>query len=77
MICTKSICVTLRIHLRVLLYKWKGISDLKQETEIHILEKGLRFLPTPSRITESHLMKDINEFAQKIIFNKTYFQNVK
>ena len=30
------------------------------ETEIHILEKGLGFAPTPNRINESDLKRDFN-----------------
>ena len=34
-----------------------------KETEIHVLEKGLGFAPTPTRINESDLKRDFNEFS--------------
>ena len=36
------------------------------ETEIHDLEKGLGFAPTPSKINETDLRADFNELARKI-----------
>ena len=44
------------------------------ETEIHILEKGLGFAPTPTRINESDLKRDFNELSQKMRC-KWYFRN--
>ena len=36
------------------------------ETEIRVLEKGLGFAPTPTKINETDLRADFNEFARKI-----------
>ena len=36
------------------------------ETEIRVLEKGLGFAPTPTRIIESDLERDLNEFSRKM-----------
>ena len=36
------------------------------ETEILVLEKGLGFAPTPTRINKSDLKRDFNEFSQKM-----------
>ena len=36
------------------------------ETEIHVLEKGLGFTPTPTKINETDLRADFNEFARKM-----------
>ena len=44
------------------------------ETEIHDLEKGLGFAPTPTRINESDLKRDFNEFSRKMRC-KWYFRN--
>ena len=44
------------------------------ETEIHALEKGLVFAPTPTKINETDLRADFNEFARKI-WCKWFFRN--
>ena len=36
------------------------------ETEIRVLEKGLGFAPTLTRISESDLKIDLNEFSRKM-----------
>ena len=36
------------------------------ETEICVLEKGLRFAPTPTRINEIDLKRNFNEFSRKM-----------
>ena len=36
------------------------------ETEICVLEKGLGFTPTPTKINETDLKADFNEFARKM-----------
>ena len=36
------------------------------EIDIRVLEKGLGFAPTPTRINESDLKRDFNEFSQKM-----------
>ena len=36
------------------------------ETEIRVLEKGLGFAPTPTKINETDLRADFNEFARKM-----------
>ena len=43
------------------------------ETEIRVLEKGLGFAPTPTRINESEL-RDFNEFFRKMRCI-SYFRN--
>ena len=49
---------------------WKVLT----ETEIRVLEKGLGFAPTPTRINESDLKRDFNEFSRKMRC-KWYFRN--
>ena len=44
------------------------------ETEIRVLEKDLGFAPTPTRINESDLKRDFNEFSRKMRC-KWYFRN--
>ena len=44
------------------------------EIEIRVLEKGLGFAPTPTRINESDLKRDFNEFSRKMKC-KWYFRN--
>ena len=44
------------------------------ETEIRVLEKGLGFAPTPTRINDSDLKRDFNEFSRKMRC-KWYFRN--
>ena len=44
------------------------------ETEIRVLEKGLGFAPTPTKINESDLKRDFNEFSRKMRC-KWYFRN--
>ena len=44
------------------------------ETEIRVLEKGLGFAPIPTRINESELKRDFNEFFRKMRC-KRYFRN--
>ena len=44
------------------------------ETEIRVLEKGLGFAPTPTKINETDLRADFNEFARKIRC-KQFFRN--
>ena len=44
------------------------------ETEILVLEKGLGFAPTHTRINESDLKRDFNEFSRKMRC-KWYFKN--
>ena len=44
------------------------------ETEIRVLEKGLGFAPTPTRINESDIKRDFNEFSRKMRC-KWYFRN--
>ena len=36
------------------------------ETEIRVLEKGLGFAPTPTKINETDLRADFNDFARKM-----------
>ena len=36
------------------------------ETEIHVLEKGSGFVPSPTKINETDLRTDFNEFARKM-----------
>ena len=45
-----------------------------RETEIHVLEKGLGFAPTPTRINKTDLRADFNEFARKMRC-KWFFRN--
>ena len=49
---------------------WKVLT----ETEIRVLEKGSGFAPTPTRINESDLKRDFNEFSRKMRC-KWYFRN--
>ena len=44
------------------------------ETEIRVLEKGSGFASTPTRINESDLKRDFNEFSRKVRC-KWYFRN--
>ena len=44
------------------------------ETEIRVLEKGLGFAPTPTKINETDLRADFNEFARKMRC-KWFFRN--
>ena len=44
------------------------------ETEIRVLEKGSGFASTPTRIHESDLKRDFNEFSRKMTC-KWYFRN--
>ena len=44
------------------------------ETEIRFFEKGLGFGPTPTRINESDLKRDFNEFPRKMRC-KWYFRS--
>ena len=44
------------------------------KTEIHVLQKGLDFAPTPTKITETDLRADFNEFARKMSC-KWFFRN--
>ena len=44
------------------------------ETAIRVLEKGFGFAATPTRINESDLKRDFNEFSRKIRC-KWYFRN--
>ena len=44
------------------------------ETEIRVLEKGLEFAPTPTKINESDFKRDFNEFSRKMRY-KWYFRN--
>ena len=44
------------------------------EIEIRVLEKGLGFAPTPTRINESGLKTDFNKFSRKMRC-KWYFRN--
>ena len=44
------------------------------ETEIPVLEKGLDFAPTPTKINETDLRADFNEFARKMRC-KWFFRN--
>ena len=44
------------------------------ETEIRILGKGLGFAPTPTRINESYLKRDFNDFSRKMR-RKWHFRN--
>ena len=44
------------------------------ETEIQILERGLGFAPTPTKINETDLRSEFNEFS-KTISSKWFFQN--
>ena len=44
------------------------------ETEIRVFEKGLGFAPTPTRINETDLRADLNEFARKMRC-KWFFHN--
>ena len=44
------------------------------ETEIRVLEKGLGFAPTPTKIKVTDLRADFNEFARKTTC-KWFFQN--
>ena len=44
------------------------------KTEIKVLEKGLRFSPTPSFINETDLQRDFDDFARKMRC-KWYFRN--
>ena len=44
------------------------------ETEIQIVERGLGFAPTPTKINETDLRSEFNEFS-KTISSKWFFQN--
>ena len=44
------------------------------EIEIHVLEKGLGFTPTPTKINQNDLRTDFNEFARKMRC-KWFFHN--
>ena len=44
------------------------------ETEIRVLEKGLGFAPTPTKINETELRADFNEFDRKMRC-KWFFRN--
>ena len=44
------------------------------ETEMRVLEKGLGFAPTPTKINEGDLKRDFNEFFRKMRC-KWYFRN--
>ena len=44
------------------------------ETEIQVLEKGLGYAPTPTKINESDFKRDFNEFSRKMRC-KWYFRN--
>ena len=78
MMCKKVKGLQLRSHLKcygrlkgyfcsktVFNVRWKVLT----ETEIRVLEKGLRFAPTPSRINESDLKRDFNEFSRNELMN--------
>ena len=57
---------------------WKFVFNLSKkvltETEIHVLEKGLGFTPTPTKINETDLRADFNEFVRKMRC-KWFFRN--
>ena len=44
------------------------------QTEIHILERGLGFSPSPTKINETYLTGEFNEFSKKIRC-KWFFRN--
>ena len=44
------------------------------KTEIRVLEKGLGFASTPTKINETDLRADINEFARKMRCKRAYWK---
>ena len=83
MLCIEVKGLQLRSHLKMLMVflgyfcsrtVFNPSRKVLTETEIRVLEKGLGFATTPTRINKSDLKRDFNEFSRKMRC-KWYFRN--